>query len=169
MLKKDITFTDFDGKTVTKTFWFHLSKAEITEMTLLFPGESLAHHLTTIAQAQNVPMLIAAFKDIIARSVGVRTDDGRFIKNQEISDEFMSSDAYSELFMSLIQNEGEAADFVNGIVPANLTSQAAPKEYTRQELLEMDDAQFEAIAGTDVRHMTKEHMQIAMQRRNQLV
>ena len=58
-------------------------------------------------------------KDIILKSYGVKSPDGRrFIKNQEVRDAFAQTEAYSQLFMELATNAKAASDFVAGIIPA---------------------------------------------------
>ena len=58
------------------------------------------------------------FKDIVLKSFGVKSDDGkRFIKNQELKDGFAQTEAYVEIFMELASNAEAAAAFVNGIMP----------------------------------------------------
>lgn len=117
MLKKTIAYTDFDGTDRSETFMFNLTKAEITEMEMSTNG-GLTKHLEKIVETQDSKQIVEAFKDLILRSYGVKSDDGkRFIKNQELRDEFVQSEAYSELFMELATNAEAAAAFVNGIIP----------------------------------------------------
>jgi hypothetical protein len=117
MLKKTITYTDFNGIERTEDFYFNLTKAEIAEMELEIPGGMTAM-IERITKTQDTPSLIKLFKDLILRSYGKKSDDGRrFIKNQEVVDEFKDSEAYSELFMELATNADAASAFVNGIVP----------------------------------------------------
>lgn len=117
MLKKTITYTDFNGVERTEDFYFNLTKAEIAEMELEIPGGMTAM-INRITQSQDTPSLIKLFKDLILRSYGKKSDDGRrFIKNQDVVDEFKDSEAYSELFMELATNADAASAFVNGIVP----------------------------------------------------
>lgn len=117
MLKKTITYTDFNGVERTEDFYFNLTKAEIAEMELEIPGGMTAM-INRITQSQDTPSLIKLFKDLILRSYGKKSDDGRrFIKNQDVVDEFKDSEAYSELFMELATNADSASAFVNGIVP----------------------------------------------------
>ena len=117
MLKKTITYTDFNGIERTEDFYFNLTKAEIAEMELEIPGGMTAM-INRITQSQDTPSLIKLFKDLILRSYGKKSDDGRrFIKNQDVVDEFKDSEAYSELFMELATNADAASAFVNGIVP----------------------------------------------------
>lgn len=120
MLKKTIKFSDLDGNEVTEEFYFRLNKAEIAEMELSHEG-SFSAYLKTIIESQDGGKIIAAFKQILLASVGRRSEDGRrFIKNQEIRDDFEQSEAYSELFMELVTNADAASAFIRGIVPSDL-------------------------------------------------
>ena len=122
MLLKTITFLDLDGNSLTENFWFHLTKAEVTEMELEQKG-GLTAHLTHIVESENASAIIGTFKDIITRSHGIRNADGKgFDKSLEISRKFLSSDAYSELFMELVTDADASADFIKGIVPKDLVA-----------------------------------------------
>ncbi len=117
MLKKTINYTDYNGVERTEDFYFNLTKAEIAEMELEIPGGMTAM-IDRITKTQDTPSLIKMFKDLILRSYGKKSDDGRrFIKNPEVVEEFKDSEAYSELFMELATNADAASAFVNGIVP----------------------------------------------------
>lgn len=117
MLKKTITYTDYNGVERTEDFYFNLTKAEIAEMELEVPG-GMTTMIERITKTQDTPSLIKLFKDLILRSYGKKSDDGRrFIKNKELCDEFKDSEAYSELFMELATNADAASAFVNGITP----------------------------------------------------
>lgn len=121
MLKKVIEYTDYDGNSRKETFYFNLSKAEIAEMELSTSG-GLAQMLQKIIDEKDQPKLVAMFKDLILRSIGEKSPDGkRFIKSEEISDSFKQTEAYSELFMELATNADAASAFVNGILPAGFS------------------------------------------------
>ena len=117
MIKKRITYTDFNGEERTEDFYFNLTKAELAEMENSVDG-GFSAYLQKIKDAQNLPEL---FKDLILRSYGEKSADGRrFIKKrngENLSDIFESTEAYSVLFMELAQNADAAAEFVNGVVP----------------------------------------------------
>lgn len=120
MLKKTITYTDYDGNERTEDFYFNLSKAEIMEMELSTTG-GLTKMIEKIVAEQDGKKIIEVFKDLVLKSYGEKSADGRrFIKNDEIREAFSQTEAYSDLFMKLATDADEAADFVNGIVPANL-------------------------------------------------
>ena len=123
MLKKTITYTDYNGVERTEDFHFNLSKAEIMEMELSTTG-GLAEMITKIVAAQDTPALIKIFKNLILKAYGVKSPDGKhFIKSEELSTEFSQTEAYSQLFMELATDADAASEFVNGIVPAGMAKQ----------------------------------------------
>ena len=125
MIKKTITYPDFNGNERTEDFYFNLTKAEITKMELSIKG-GLAEMIQRIVAAQDTPAIIEVFEDLIKRSYGVKTPDGRgFVKRAEDLEAFMSTEAYSQLFMELATNADAAGEFVNGVVPADMAKQAA--------------------------------------------
>lgn len=123
MLKKTMTYTDYDGVERTQDFYFNLSKAEILEMQLSSDG-GYDKILERIVKAKDKKALIAIFKDLILRSYGIKSDDGkRFMKSPEISAEFEQTPAYSDLFMQLATDADAATAFVTGIIPGDLQSE----------------------------------------------
>lgn len=120
MLKKTVTYTDFDENERTEDFYFHLSKAEVMEMEFEVGGD-MATKLRSIVDARDVKQIGEKFKDLILRSYGEKSSDGkRFIKSKEISDAFSQTQAYSDLFMEFCTNSNSAVEFVNGIMPKGL-------------------------------------------------
>ena len=117
MLKKTITYTDYNGITRTEDFYFNLTKAEIMEMQLSTNG-GLDVMIKKIIDSQDAPSIIKIFKELILKAYGEKSDDGkRFIKSKEISEGFAQTEAYSQLFMELATDTDAASKFVNGIVP----------------------------------------------------
>lgn len=118
MLKKTITYIDYNEITHTETYYFNLSKAECMEMEMSTSG-GLTEMINKIIETQDVPAIIKIFKDLILKAYGVKSPDGkRFIKSEELSTAFAQTEAYSVLFMELATNAEEAAAFVNGIMPS---------------------------------------------------
>lgn len=118
MLKLTRTYEDYNGNSRTEDFYFNLTQAEVIEMEVSVDG-GLVEHINRIVAAQNGREIIALFKDLVLRAYGEKSADGkRFVKNQEIRDAFAQTEAYSDLFMELATDAKAAADFVNGIIPA---------------------------------------------------
>lgn len=125
MLKKTITYTDYDGNNRTEDFFFNLNKAEIAEMELSTTG-GMEKMLTQIVNSQDGKRIMEVFKGIILKAYGVKSADGkRFEKSEELSKAFEQTEAYSELFMELVTDADKAAAFINGIVPVVNKSPAA--------------------------------------------
>lgn len=120
MLKKTITYIDYDENERTEDFYFNLSQAELTEMELSTEG-GLEKIIKKIIAEQRINELVKIFKDLILRSYGEKSADGkRFIKSKELSEGFSQTEAYSDLFMELATNEESATAFINGIIPKDV-------------------------------------------------
>lgn len=125
MIKKTITYTDYNGVERTENFYFNLSKAEVMEMQLSTAG-GMAETIQKIVDAKDTPAIVRIFKELVLKAYGVKSDDGRrFIKSKELSDEFAQTEAYSQIFMELATDADAAAKFVNGIVPNDVAQKAA--------------------------------------------
>lgn len=118
MLTKEITYTDLNGNQRTDTYYFNLTKAELLEYDSSFE-DGVLNYLTFLTKNGDKMKgkLVLAFKDLILRSYGEKTPNGRFIKNEELREAFAASEAYSELFMEITSSEENAANFINAIIP----------------------------------------------------
>lgn len=124
MYKKTITYTDYNDVQRTEDFYFSLSEAEITEMQLGVEG-GYAAMIDKIIKAQDTPALIKIFKELLLKSYGIKSDDGRrFIKSEKLSEEFTQTPAYSELYMMLATDDKQASAFIKNIMPAKLVAKA---------------------------------------------
>ena len=120
MVIKTIKYEDYNGNVREEKFYFNLSKAEILEMEASKNG-GLSAYIQRIAEEQDAPKIMELFKELLQKSYGVKSDDGkRFIKSKELTEAFVQTEAYSELFVLLASNSDEATEFVNGIIPKNL-------------------------------------------------
>lgn len=125
MLKKTITYVDYNGNERTEDFYFNLNKAEVMEMEMSTNG-GMAEMIKQIVASQNTAEIVKIFKDIVLKAYGVKSLDGRrFVKKDELRDEFAQTEAYSNLFMELATNADAAAKFINGIMPKEATEQKA--------------------------------------------
>lgn len=191
MLEKAITYTGFDGEEVTETFYFSLNLAEIAEKEMAVEG-GWGEYLKKIVQDKDGKAIIEAFKELISASVGKR-EGNRFIKSPEITNDFMTSEAYSEFFVTLVTDANAGVEFVNAIMPAKMrdkvanlvaakttvapTTQAAlPQaaeplkektvyDYTPAQLLEIPQHEFDRLAGKDPTKMPREVLNAAFLRR----
>lgn len=125
MLKKTITYKDYNDNERTEDFRFHLSKAEITDMELAIEG-GLSAKLQAIVNSNSTPEILKIFKEFILNSYGKLSDDGKeFLKVDPVTGEkyanrFMQSKAFEEFYMELLSDANAAANFINGIMPKEL-------------------------------------------------
>lgn len=117
MLKKTITYVDFDENERTEDFYFNLSKAEIAEMELSVHG-GMSGLLRKLVSEKDNKRIVEIFKNLVLTAYGEKSPDGRrFMKSEEISKAFSETEAYSILFMEVASDADAAATFVNGIIP----------------------------------------------------
>jgi hypothetical protein len=134
VLKKSITYTDFNDVEQTETFAFHLSPPKLMELEATWPG-GLEKHMQRIMKDNDGAQILELFQKVIKLSIGEVSEDGkRFVQNDEIRDNFVQTNAYTQLFLELGSNERVAADFWNGIVPKDLAKQL-------EKISDKDDAQ----------------------------
>ena len=128
MIKKTVTYDDYNGFSRTEDFYFNLTKAEVMEMQLSTVG-GLDTMLKKLVASNDMPSIIKVFKELVLKAYGEKSPDGRrFIKNDELRAEFEQTEAYSIIFMELATDDKAAAEFINGIVPKDLADQANLKE-----------------------------------------
>lgn len=122
MIKKDVTYTNFNGQITTEPFYFHMSQAELLRLEVGTKG-GLQKALETMVAAEDGAAIMDFMETFIKQAVGKKSEDGsRFNKSDEIREDFVSSPAYDTLFMELVTNPDKAAEFLNGIVPAEMAA-----------------------------------------------
>jgi len=126
MIKWPITYTDFEGNEQTEEFRFALNRSELMEMNFSATG-GMEKMLQKIIDTKDTKKMIEIFKDLITRSYGELSDDGRrFIKirdGHKLADDFAQTAAYDEMFMQLATDDKKAAEFINGVIPKDLAKQ----------------------------------------------
>lgn len=133
MLKQTITYTDYDDVERTETFYFNLSEAELTEMQLE-QGGGFDTMLQKIVDSKDIPGLTRVFKQIIVRAYGEKSPDGKYFrKSADISEKFLSTEAYSKLYMELISDPDKMADFITGLLPKSIQGEVV-KQKANSEL-----------------------------------
>jgi len=120
MLKKSITYQDYNGTERTEDFYFNLTQAEIMEMEMSTTG-GMSEYVKNIVDAKDAQALVKIFKDIVLKAYGEKSLDGKkFMKSEEITRGFACTEAYSQLFMELATDSDAAAKFVDGIIPSSV-------------------------------------------------
>ncbi len=118
MYKKAIKYTDYNGEEREEDFYFNLNKAELVDMQMSVNG-GFDEYIKRITAEKDTAKLIKLFKDLILRSYGEKSLDGkRFIKDMDKTLEFTQTEAFSEYYVTLATNTDEAVAFIKGIFPS---------------------------------------------------
>lgn len=146
MITKKISYTDYNGVPRTENFNFNISEAEIIEMEYETPG-GYTTMLKKIIEAKDEAGVIREMKNLVLKSYGVKSEDGRrFIKNDDLRDAFSQTEAYVQLFMELSTDAAKAVEFLNGIMPAKYRRQIDPN-MSAEEMLALVDEQTKTAGG----------------------
>ena len=133
MLKKAITYTDFNGDSVTETFYFNLSESELLELELEFDG-GLYGLIEQISKTEDFRQIVQIFKRLVLDSYGVKSTDGkRFVKSAEERTGFSQTAAFDALFMQLATDDKEGELFIKGMLPSSLMAAVAKQEAENAE------------------------------------
>lgn len=121
MHKETITYTDFDGNKRTEEHYFNLTKAEFFNWITTTGDYTIDKLILKLVSEHNGKQTMAIFEDLMRRSYGVKSLDGRkFQKSNEIWEDFHSTEAYSQMFMEIVLNADKAVKFFNGIIPPEM-------------------------------------------------
>ena len=136
MLKKTITYEDFNGNERTKDFYFHMNQVEFTKLNGDVPG-GLEKRLQKIIEDQDEDALLRIIDMIVSRSYGEFDDDEEFTKigrhGRPLYEKFVNTDAYDCLIKELIQNENNIVEFMKGVMPKKIQGELDKKIQERRE------------------------------------
>jgi hypothetical protein len=119
MFKKTVEFEDFDGNKQSRDFYFHISKAELIELST--SADDMQSRIKRIIEAGDGKAILHELREFIKLSVGVRSDDGqRFIKDEAAQNTLFQSPAYDELLMELATDANACANFVQQLIPEKM-------------------------------------------------
>jgi len=140
MLKKTITYTDWNGNEQTEDFYFNLTQTECAELEYSVNGQKpLTESIQEIVKAKDMGSIIRILKQIILTAYGEKSEDGRrFRKNDDIREGFEECAAFDKLYMSLATDPEAAAEFIGGIMPSEATKNLGPNP-KRALLNKMDE------------------------------
>lgn len=128
MYKTTVTYTDFEGLNRTEDLYFNLTTTELVKMENSESG-GLEKRIKNMMQRQDTPQIMKTMEDVIRMSYGVKSPDGRkFIKNDEVYEDFLQSGAYDAFYMSVITDADKGSEFINGIIPADIKAKVAELE-----------------------------------------
>jgi hypothetical protein len=137
MFKKTINFVNFNDEPDSETVYFNLTKTELIELEVGFGNTGMYDYLTKIMNSNDSREILDTFKTIVKASYGKKSADGRrFVKNDEVWEEFTQSPIYDQFFIELMTDPEASGTFVAGIMPKDLDKTV--------ETMKQNSDQFEA-------------------------
>lgn len=116
MLKKKVTYLDFNDREVTEEFYFNLTTPEVTKIIAKI-GSDIDVYAEKLAKEENYEAIIDFTETLILTSYGVKSEDGkRFVKSKEARENFEYSAAYAELFEQLMTDTEQSKAFGQGLM-----------------------------------------------------
>lgn len=132
MRKETITYTDYNNVTRTEDFFFNLNEAELTALQYGVDG-GLKEMLERIVKSNDNKQIMACFHELIAKSYGEKSPDGRrFVKSKELSEAFMQTEAYNELMLRFMTDANYSAEFINDVL-ADVTKRTKERNAKKGE------------------------------------
>lgn len=132
MRKETITYTDYNNVTRTEDFFFNLNEAELTALQYGVDG-GMKEMLERIVKSKDNKQIMACFRELIAKSYGEKSPDGRrFVKNKELSEAFMQTEAYNELMLRFMTDANYSAEFINDVL-ADVTKRTEERNAKKGE------------------------------------
>lgn len=117
MLKKKITYTDYNGMERNDYFYFNMTEREVVMLLAQLGVDDLKEYTNKLVESGDSKAMFSFIDNIILSSIGAKSEDGkRFVKNKLIRDDFEQSEAYNVLFMDFLQNPSTASSFASAIV-----------------------------------------------------
>lgn len=138
MVKKTVTYTDYNGVERTEDAYFNLNELELAEIAVELPDElsdsifdnTNEEEVGEVIQNLGKKEIIEFVKKLMIKSYGVKSEDGRcFIKNEKLVEEFKYSALFSAIVMELLTDDN-ASEFINAIIPANVADKIAESNAT---------------------------------------
>ncbi|MBO7453322.1 MAG: hypothetical protein J6U54_23565 [Clostridiales bacterium] len=128
MLKKEISYTDFNGNERIEAHYFNLTQTELNEINIE-TGGTLVESLQRMVENRDAIGLAKFFRNLIVYSYGKKSDDGVFFDKGEdhaVGKRFTMTAAYDKLFIELLSDPtGEKPrEFLYGIVPEDVAAKA---------------------------------------------
>lgn len=110
MIKKTITYENFDGELITHEAWFHAYKTVLIEIT---------EKIEQLTETEQQDKAFQIMKDILVKTYGQRVGE-LFVQTEEVVDMLRYTNMLDQLVLDLISSPTEMVNFMVGIMPADV-------------------------------------------------
>jgi hypothetical protein len=123
MIKKTITYEDYNGEERTKDFYFHMNQVEFSKLNGEIPG-GIEKRMQKVIEDRDEDALLRMIDLLVSRGYGEFNDDDEFTKvgrnGRPLYEKFVNTDAYDQLIIELIQGENSIVEFLRGMMPKKI-------------------------------------------------
>lgn len=123
MIRKTLTYLDYEGQEHTKDFYFSLNQTEFALMNNRLPGGFDAY-LKRIQEDHNEEKLLELLIMFIEEGYGIRESDDDFVKEDEqgrkLGKRFKCTEACDNLITELFEKENNIGAFLTGMLPQSI-------------------------------------------------
>lgn len=124
MIRKTLTYLDYEGQEHTKDFYFSMSQTEFSLLNNQIPG-GFESYLKRIQEDHNEEKLLDLLTTFIVEGYGERTPDGLgFIKEdaqgRKLGKLFLCTEACDNLITELLEKENNIGAFLTGMMPKSI-------------------------------------------------
>ena len=123
MIRKTLTYLDYEGQEHTKDFYFSLNQTEFALMNNRLPGGFDAY-LKRIQEDHNEEKLLELLTMFIVEGYGIRESDDDFVKEDEqgrkLGKRFKCTEACDNLITELLEKENNIGAFLTGMLPKSV-------------------------------------------------
>jgi len=176
MLKKSITYDDYNEVTRTEDFYFNFTKLEVIELEVKYDG-GLEGYIKRIEETENGKDAYYLFKDIVLAAYGEKSEDGKhFFKSEKLRNEFEASPAMAEMIIGFLNNPADGAKFIEGCLPARLIAAAKAEAALKSDQPELplptpspypvlvEDVKEPGLSIKQMNEMTREELLAALEK-----
>jgi hypothetical protein len=136
MIKKTITYEDYNGDERTKDFYFHMNQVEFSKLNGEIPG-GIEKRMQKVIEDRDDDALLRIIDLLVSRGYGEFNDEDEFTKisknGRPLYEKFVNTDAYDQLIIELIQNENNIVEFLRGMMPKKVQGRIDEEMKKRQE------------------------------------
>lgn len=130
MLKKTITYEDYNGEQRTRDFYFHMNQVEFAKLNGEVPG-GLEKRINEIIEDKDNDAMLRMIDLLVTRSYGKFDEDDEFTKvdrnGRPLYEKFVNIDAYDKLIIELVTGENNIVNFLKAILPKDLQNKLEEK------------------------------------------
>lgn len=125
MIKRVISYTNFQDEPVEKECWFHMSRYETEKFDAKWPG-GFSEYSKYVIEKRDGDALFELLEALFMSAYGIRTADGLFLKDTASKNEFRYGGAFDQLMIEVLDKPEELTTFLAGVFPKAPTGAPAP-------------------------------------------